>query len=73
MKAKHMAVRELLRTTKHKVGRWIKLKTYGEIGKVRAVRSKDKNVNKKYIAVEVWEQQGSKWIVSRLAWWRKVK
>ena len=41
-KAKHMAVRELLRTTKHKVGRWIKLKTYGEIGKVRAVRSKDK-------------------------------
>ena len=49
-KAKHMAVRELVRTTKHTVGRWIKLKTYGEIGQVRAVRSKDKNVNKKYIA-----------------------
>ena len=42
-----MVVRELLRTTKHKVGRWIKLKTYGEIGQVRAVRSKDKNVKKK--------------------------
>jgi hypothetical protein len=68
-----MAVRELRRTKTHSVGRWIKLDTHEEIGTVRALRSTDKHVNKKYIAVEVWEQQGRKWVVSRLAWWRKSK
>ena len=66
-------VRELRRTKTHSVGRWIKLNTHEEIGTVRAVRSTDKHVHKKYIAVEVWKQQGRKWVVSWLAWWRKSK
>ena len=29
--------------------------------------------NKKYIAVEVWEQKGRQWVQSRQAWWRRSK
>ena len=39
----------LRRTSRIKIGRWIKLSTHGEIGQIRTIKATDKSVNRKYL------------------------